>query len=754
MGCQMATNQRDPDRDENPERDPERDPEIPNILSLPTEVLVKIMSFLPETLDKINLRYVSRRLRSISETPLIWRVVVWSDCDRREEKCLYNALKVCGVHIRQLSFPQHVIGPIALPTIVKTVGKENGQTILKLLQMSEVVKILQYCGNVTHLSLPAVDYSISHGDDLDEELKPVIRKMVHLVVSNAYYHHSFQPTLKLSSKEYRKFSQYCGDVAQLPDLDSIPRGDDPDEELSEAIQKMEHLAVLNVHCHGSFQPYLTLKIPLKELTIHAAIYSSLRSLTIVYREKDSKGSIERWVENGFSPPNLNIVLDSSWYSAQAWYREFLLAAWARWNSQVPAGRVACLKLYSSYKVPLNLFQNAPVFQLRYGEAATYPFVQPSSIGEWLLLTDHDDGSRKAAICIRQNASVQSRMYEIIGDHGVDDQDNNVTDLTELDLSNYKFDCTQLVTAYPQLQRLNLRDNRNLRVEDLQVIATCCSNLQGLNISIKDTEFFLKMWEILSGMKLSHLRMESLFFKKPSRLDDVQVKHLIAIFQQCITLRALELCHDFSIPFDNYKLLSHFPSLEYCRLYRYKYSICTQDILTTCKRLRCFYFNYSHYCIGCVAQLPLMSAYNSNLQQLCILSIHTDLHDTFMDTVSAHGGLIHVAFFVHSVSSNGVTTLIRNSPNLLSFRLHELKERTKNYSSSLSASLSKKFADRKLFTSGLFSIIRPVHEYVIYHDESSDYDGTYVDYDQWLQNTDLLSLWPPNHFCGLQYDTRY
>ena len=130
------------------------------------------------------------------------------------------------------------------------------------------------------------------------------------------------------------------------------------------------------------------------------------------------------------------------YSAQAFYREFLLDFWARWNSQIPIGHVTCLKLYSSYKTPLNLFHNAPIFQLKFGERATLPFVQPSSIDKWLILTDRDDGSRKATICIRrQNASLQSGMYEIIDDHGVGDQWNS---LTELDLSNYKLDCTKLV----------------------------------------------------------------------------------------------------------------------------------------------------------------------------------------------------------------------------------------------------------------------------------------------------------------------
>ena len=407
MECQVIVSQYNPDED----------PKTSNFLSLPTEVLVKIMLLLPETLDRIRLRYVSRRLRSLSETPSVWRDLVWPDCNHREQNRLCNVLKICGIHIRRLSFPLHVIGPLTLPDIVKSTVTEDNQTILNLVGMSEVLKILQCCGNVTHLSLPAL----------------------------AHDHSSH----------------------------------DPDEELKEVIQKMEHLTSLSVHCYHSFKPYLTLMVPLKQLTIHAVISSS-GSLTIIHRREDSEGSIEKWVANGFCPQNLNIVLDSSWYSALGFYREFLLASWMRWNSQIPVGHVACLKLYSSYKTPLNLFHNAPVFQLQFGKTAGLPFVQPNCIDEWLLLTDHDDGSRKAAICIRQNASLQSRMYEIIDDHGVGDQGNNMTNLTELDLSNYKLDCTKLVTTYPLLQRLSIRDNKNLRIEDLQIIATCCSNLQGLN----------------------------------------------------------------------------------------------------------------------------------------------------------------------------------------------------------------------------------------------------------------------------------
>jgi len=166
----------------------------------------------------------------------------------------------------------------------------------------------------------------------------------------------------------------------------------------------------------------------------------------------------------------------------------------------------------------------------------------------------------------------------------------------------------------------------------------------------------------------------------------------------------------------YELLAHFPSLQYCRLRYSSQSTSAQDILAACKKLKYFYCKYS-------VQLSQLSVHN-NLQQLCISSRKTDIDDKFMDMVSAHGGLIHVALFVNSVTRKGITILIKNSPNLLSFRLDEQKIYKKNDFEPLNASLCKKFGHRKLFTLGLFGLV-PV---------SNDND--------WLRNTDLLSLWPP------------
>ena len=443
--------------------------------SLPNELLVKIISLLPETQDRVKLRYVSRRLQKISETPSLWREVVWRDCYSYEEERLLNVMKSCGIHIRQLSFSQHMIHPMTLPIDALRIVN---QTTMKLIKVSEMAKMLHYCSNLTHLSLPVLDHSKSLNGG----------------------------------------------------------GDGPDDQLSEAIQRMKYLEVLKVYCCSSCQPYLGLKMALKELTVY----------TVIHSYEDIEG-FQNWMMNGFNPPNLNVVLNGSINSAMIRLRDFLLVAWPKWNVQVPTGHTACLRLYSNYKVPLSLFQNAPVFQLRYGETVTLPYVRATNVGvddQVLLLTDHDDGSKsvhKATLYLRPSRN----MHSILRDHGQDNQlqlDNVVTNLTELDLSECNIDIKPIVGACPQLQQLNLTDIRSLRLEELQVIATCCCNLQGLNlmeIQTLDNNFCVNVWETLSSMKLTHLSMDTSLFG--TTLGDVhKMQQLIALFELCTTLQALEL----------------------------------------------------------------------------------------------------------------------------------------------------------------------------------------------------------------------
>ena len=118
-------------------------------LTLPTELLVIIFSFLPSTRDKVKIRYVSHRLRSVIETPSLWRTFMWPYYDDREELCINNVLKTCGKYVKKMTFPDHVT-------------------------QSKLVKMLQQCSSVTHLSLP-------EGIAIREtELQEVVKQMEQL----------------------------------------------------------------------------------------------------------------------------------------------------------------------------------------------------------------------------------------------------------------------------------------------------------------------------------------------------------------------------------------------------------------------------------------------------------------------------------------------------------------------------------------------------------------------------------------------
>ena len=251
------------------------------------------------------------------------------------------------------------------------------------------------------------------------------------------------------------------------------------------------------------------------------------------------------------------------------------------------------------------------------------------VDEYFLLTDLSDGGKmihKAKVY----SQASFKWYRNIHDHR-QDKLQNISNLTELDLSNSNLDFKRIIDACPQLQRLNLEANATLRLEDLQIIATCCCDLQGLNLMgimgtlVTGFDFFVKVWKILSSMKLIHLSMNaSLYF---GSLDDVQEKQLIPLLKRCTKLQALELFAATGIyKISNFEMLSHFPSLEHLRLSGRQHSICIQEVLTACNTLRCF------YCYSSELSKLSLSAHN-NLQQLYIYSRYTDLDDKFMDTCS-------------------------------------------------------------------------------------------------------------------------
>ena len=117
-----------------------------NLLTLPTELLVYIISFLSLLHDRVILRYVSRQLRcAVEEIPSLWKEFVWPYYDSHEECNVKEMLKLCGQYIKVLSFPYCIL-PSAL------------------------VEMLKYCNNVQHLSLPSTKLD-------PEQLQKIIHHM-------------------------------------------------------------------------------------------------------------------------------------------------------------------------------------------------------------------------------------------------------------------------------------------------------------------------------------------------------------------------------------------------------------------------------------------------------------------------------------------------------------------------------------------------------------------------------------------------
>ena len=89
---------------------------------------------------------------------------------------------------------------------------------------------------------------------------------------------------------------------------------------------------------------------------------------------------------------------------------------------------------------------------------------------------------------------------------------------------------------------------------------------------------------------------------------------------------------------------------------------------------CAFGNILNYCRDLkyvtvrALNLPLSSAYYNKLQQIYIQAFGIDVPDKFMTSVSAHGGLVHVAMEVRSLTADGITYLVSNSPKLTTLHL--------------------------------------------------------------------------------------
>ena len=112
------------------------------------------------------------------------------------------------------------------------------------------------------------------------------------------------------------------------------------------------------------------------------------------------------------------------------------------------------------------------------------------------------------------------------------------------------------------------------------------------------------------------------------------------------------------------LLSNFSSLVHIFATDVKnQATAMQDIISSCKmfkHLKCTSnsFDSSHSLVV-----------NCNIEQLYIELPFTTIQNAFMESILAHGGLVHVFFCFYSVTEDSINSIIDNSPKLLTCQIY-------------------------------------------------------------------------------------
>ena len=159
-----------------------------SLIALPVEVLVFIISLL-STREKVEIRCVSKRLRSASEVPSLWEEFVWSHYAPRDEKLLKSVLKMFGKHIKRFHLADH-IAP------------------------SKLQVMLKFCKNVIHLSLPSFHYK--NIEKLEKIVSSTASLQIMDILVPKHYHSMFIQQIFMLSCNLKELSLHFGIYVPLP----------------------------------------------------------------------------------------------------------------------------------------------------------------------------------------------------------------------------------------------------------------------------------------------------------------------------------------------------------------------------------------------------------------------------------------------------------------------------------------------------------------------------------------------------------
>ena len=590
---------------------------LKHLEELPIELLVYIFSLLPTSRDIVRLRYVSRKIRSISETSTLWKNFLWPRYDSREERSVNEVLKVCGTHIKRLTFSGVFIA-----------GKTEG------IASSTAMEFLQHCCNVTEIKL---DTCLNVNE---------VQKVVKM-------------------KFLRKLEICC--------IRSVPI-----ELIIVACSKLEELVL---KCNFS---------------VLSSGYDLLHCL-------------DKWVNAGFKPPNLNVVqefLDI----------KMLIQTWPQWNSKIPPDHTAHFKIFFTW----NWWDSSiapPAFQLEFGQNATYPIIKPSNFGlfgfgEDLMLLTNSTINGKVMHQLKK-PYIRSEEHSLITSHMCCNVRtlNFVTDFDASHCGLLSDHLEQLSIACPNLEQLNLSGNTNCleSLKGLRSIVNQCHNLQTIKlygVHVTEIQNYIELWELLSEIKMLNRLIVETCTMEPFGKNDTCAQHtFVKLVQKFVHLEYLQLTYTKGSPCSSCQdasceaypqLLAHFPVLIYCHVKGKPSNVA--DIITNCKQLKYFGYRVLGY-----KNIPSFStvAPNQYLQHLRIYSRYSNIDKIFMNSVSAHGKLERVFLFVRFVTAAGIIALVQNSPKLyfcqISFQQILDEKNVKVDMKVFKDTLKNKFSHRKSFS---------------------------------------------------------
>ena len=310
----------------------------------------------------------------------------------------------------------------------------------------------------------------------------------------------------------------------------------------------------------------------------------------------------KWINAGCKPPNLSVMYGTSVDIIM------FVQRWPQWNSQIPAGHTAHFKVFSFnswdwWKSSIVI----PDLQLEFGKNATYPFIKPSNFGLFgfgddLMLLTNSTNNGKAFHQLKEPPYMRSEERSLITSHLCCNVStlNFVTDFDASYCGLLSGHLEQLSIACPNLERLNLKHNRNCleSLKGLRSIVNQCHHLQGLNLDHVHAirvQNCIQLWELLSEIKMLNRLTVWACTMEPFGKNDTCAQHtFLKLVQKFVYLEYLQLTYRYSkhnlclscqyTSYETYpQLLAHFPVLIYCHVIGRPSNVA--NIITNCKRLK-------------------------------------------------------------------------------------------------------------------------------------------------------------------------